>query len=1139
MPKRTEYELQIAIGGKVDNSLSKSVSDINGKLDSVGSTVKAVAGIAATAFTSAKIKDLFDETTDASKEMQTSMAGVAKVVDGLKDENGKVTKSYYEMKDSILDMSEYLPKTAEDIAAIMEAAGQSNIAKNELVEFAEDATKMGVAFDTTAEQAGDWMAAWRTALKLDQNGVVTLADQINYLGNTTSENALKISDVVTRVGALANTAGISAASVAALSASMTKVAPEVAATGIKNFSLALVAGDSATKKQAKTFKSIGLEAGKVAKAMQTDSQGTIIDVLERINKLDKDKQTSVMKNLFGSESLSSIAPLVANLDNLKEQFNKVGDSAQYAGSMEQEYISASSTAANTDVLRDNKIKAMQIKIGDTLLPLSTMASETTGNLAKMFGDFVEENAPEINEAVKGITDAFEEYLPNAVYGLKAFAKSGKEFLNGLKPVFNLLDDNPDLIPNFLKSTGGAIVTYKIGKNISDIAKGIKDTGGPLKLLSSIITNPWALAIGATAGAIAMIAQSVASAREELRTADLAGRFGDISLSLDDLDSMAAGLLQNKNFAKISESLDIRDGLERLRDSIDDSVTEMNKLNWKVGIGLKLTEEEQTSYQSSVKNFVVDTQQLLDENQYALNLSLDVFTDDDESGEAIRNSVKEFYLENQETLSDLGNQLFTAMQDGFADGKLTIDEAETISNLQKQMAAITNQLTQSKYEATLEVMQTKALGTDLTPESYSNLIAEMQEQSQSVIADYDESLALNIANSKVRLSAGKINQDQYNNEIAEFKRLYNQDIGNLNLTVSNFGTDTIFKAYGNEILSALPQLETGLGSVLGNYEEAIQAYLNEGDYGSVEFQFDKMYTDIKNLGALKPEEQENIKKQYLSLIPTKEELQESAQPYIDANKEVPVDIANALNEINIIGALGGDKESIYSLLGARVGKDDEYKALLEKVDKIGIDLVPDTLLKSMDSKMPDLRAKASEIRNTIVTELESGVNANVPVNISITPKISSLSASPNSFEKINSNFLNSLAGHKDGGIFDTPHVAWFAEDGPEAAIPLDGSAEAIRLWQMAGQILGMFDLSSEYKNRGISIPESYQQLINNTASNSSITNAPTIKIEYNVKVEKGADVEKVKQAVTMSQNQFDYMMQQYEKGKGRVSMGGKG
>ena len=75
---------------------------------------------------------------------------------------------------------------ASGIAKIVAAGGQAGIAKEDLLEFAQDAVKMGVAFDLTADQAGDMMAKWRSAFDLNQDGVVALADKINYLGNTTA-----------------------------------------------------------------------------------------------------------------------------------------------------------------------------------------------------------------------------------------------------------------------------------------------------------------------------------------------------------------------------------------------------------------------------------------------------------------------------------------------------------------------------------------------------------------------------------------------------------------------------------------------------------------------------------------------------------------------------------------------------------------------------------------------------------------------------------------------------------------------------------------------------------------------------------------------------------------------------------------
>ena len=106
------------------------------------------------------------------------------------------------------DLSRRLPMVPTDIAKIAAAAGQAGIAGSELTRFAENAAKMGVAFDTIAEDAGQTMVTWRTAFRMGQDDVVVLADKINYLGNTGPANVQKISEVVNRIGALGEVVGL-------------------------------------------------------------------------------------------------------------------------------------------------------------------------------------------------------------------------------------------------------------------------------------------------------------------------------------------------------------------------------------------------------------------------------------------------------------------------------------------------------------------------------------------------------------------------------------------------------------------------------------------------------------------------------------------------------------------------------------------------------------------------------------------------------------------------------------------------------------------------------------------------------------------------------------------------------------------
>ncbi|MDH1442064.1 phage tail tape measure protein [Pseudomonas sp. GD03721] len=300
----------------------------------------------------------------AAMRFESAMADVRKVVDF------DTPAQFEQMGLDVRKLSTELPMAAEGIAQIVAAGGQAGIAREELGRFAEDAVKMGVAFDQTAEQSGEMMAKWRTAFKMTQDGVVELADQINYLGNTGPANTKQISAVVTAIGPLGEVAGLSAAQIAAMGATLAGVgvAQDVAATGMKNFMLTLGAGTAAGKKQQDTFKALRLSAADVAKGMQEDAEGTIKRVLTAVSKVDPTKQAAVLTQLFGKESVAAIAPMLTNLDLLSSNFAKVGDSTAYAGSMNKEYEARAKTTENSLQLLKNRVVDLGISVGAALLP---------------------------------------------------------------------------------------------------------------------------------------------------------------------------------------------------------------------------------------------------------------------------------------------------------------------------------------------------------------------------------------------------------------------------------------------------------------------------------------------------------------------------------------------------------------------------------------------------------------------------------------------------------------------------------------------------------------------------------------------------------------------------------------------------
>lgn len=391
---------------------------------------------------------------NAAMGFESKMADIRKVVDGLDDKN-----AFSAMSNDILTLSTQLPMAAEGIAEIVAAGGQSGIAKNDLMQFASDAVKMGVAFDTTAEESGQMMAQWRTAFKLTQDDVVVLADKINYLGNTGPANAGKISEIVTRIGPLGEIAGVASGEIAALGATIAGmgVEPEIAATGIKNFMKALTSGSAATKSQRTILNALKIDPKKLAADMQKDSKGTMLKVLEGISKIPKAKQSAAMNMLFGSESAGAIAPLLTNMGLLRTNFNRVADAQQYGGSMQKEYASRAATTENQLTLLKNSASAISVTLGDTFLPAINEAAKVVMPWLENVRDFVREN-PDLVKSVAKFAAAL--VIAGGAVG-------------GLSRAFRILNGVINLSPAKLAITALAAGAFLIINNWDEVAPVIK------------------------------------------------------------------------------------------------------------------------------------------------------------------------------------------------------------------------------------------------------------------------------------------------------------------------------------------------------------------------------------------------------------------------------------------------------------------------------------------------------------------------------------------------------------------------------------------------------------------------------------------------------------------------------------------
>lgn len=321
-------------------------------------------------------------------QMEDAMVEIKKVVDFSSPDG------LQKMQAALEKMSLSIPITAEGLAKITAAAGQAGIAEPDLIRFTETAAKMGVAFDISAEEAGEMMAKWRSGMNLTQDQVESLADATNALSNNNAAMAKQVGEALKRYGALGKVAGLTEKQTAAMAATIIGAGAEaeVAATGMNAFMRALTKGGSMTDLQKAAFGNLGFDALQLQKDVQKNAPKTIFAVLEAVKtKLPKELQMQYLTAMFGEEGARAMGPMLANTEKLRENFDLVAESEKYAGSMEKEFLSRSATTSNALELASNAISYFARAVGDPMLGTLKERALDFVKLGEAAGTWIKEN----------------------------------------------------------------------------------------------------------------------------------------------------------------------------------------------------------------------------------------------------------------------------------------------------------------------------------------------------------------------------------------------------------------------------------------------------------------------------------------------------------------------------------------------------------------------------------------------------------------------------------------------------------------------------------------------------------------------------------------------------------------------------
>lgn len=373
----------VAFGNRLNDAMTRT----NQSLDVArGRMVDAVAGFYG-------LRAAIAAPVQEAIKFESAMADVKKVVDF------PTPQAFLDFQKALMDMSRDIPLSVTALGEIAAAAGQAGIAGADLIRFTESAAKIGVAFDISADQAGEAMAKMMTGLGMTIDETVSLTDAMNHLSNAQASSAAEILDVVRRVGAQGKMFGFTAEQTAAFGSAMiaSGAQSDVAATSFNNMGRALTRGAAATKGQSAAYAALGMDAEQVSKDMQKNAVETTVAVLEQIAKLPKEQQASISSQLFGDEA-RALGPLLTNLDLVRTSLGLVADEANYAGSAFKEFEARNKTFGSQLQRFNNLLTNLKIVIGNALLPALSGLIEAITPVIDRLTEFMSAH-PQITSAV--------------------------------------------------------------------------------------------------------------------------------------------------------------------------------------------------------------------------------------------------------------------------------------------------------------------------------------------------------------------------------------------------------------------------------------------------------------------------------------------------------------------------------------------------------------------------------------------------------------------------------------------------------------------------------------------------------------------------------------------------------------------
>ena len=583
-----------------------------------------------------------------------------------------------------------------------------------------------------------------------------------------------------------------------------------------------------------------------------------------------------------------------------------------------EYITALEQSAGTV---ESTYGMIVDEVDDTQLAMQTVkvaAHDFGEEIAKTAGP----EAKKLADKVKSLGDRFSKLTTQQKQStLKTVA-----FVAAVGPGVKMVGSLEKGLGSAMKTGSKFIKTVgKVSAATSNLTGATKAAHTAQGLLSAAWkANPAGVAmtgVAALGAAIAAVTVAIKKSHEAAVNANIKKHWGDVKLSAEEVEDVAKRLTTTDWTMKVDAVIDAREKLADFETEIESAIETINKTEWKVSVGLELTEDEKESYKQAIASYISGVQSYIEQHQFTTTLAINTILMNGTSAKAnAEKTAEEYYGGLNETLTQLGNELAELVNTAFEDGILSEDEIAKIDEKKAEIQKKLDEISEAEYDLQLRKIRVDAQKGGLSKESFTELVKESGDALDERIKKIEESAQQLKVPLQVKLNKGDLSPEEIANIEAEMQNYDLQaqrQIGNLVLDNLEFEVGTITSNYGDE----LNQWKSDTTKTLNDTLTATAKNVNKNNFWDLfKADFKQSYHQSQTDNATKEVIQDCLD----AMKPTTESLEAVAQSYYDAGKIPPKEITDALLEVRQLEAMTGNTDHLWELLANQIATSPEYQ-----------------------------------------------------------------------------------------------------------------------------------------------------------------------------------------------------------------------